>query len=88
MVKPINLTDNQRQQDWESLCKGCGVCCPTATLDVVLDGELIPNSCGYDEYIYGPAPVHLDWSMLSKHEPGRALTPKDIIAESVLWKHR
>lgn len=67
-----------------------GSCCEKVTLNVVLDGELVPRTCGYVEYIYGPAPeqINLDWSMITKHEPGTPMTPKDYIQESVLWNHR
>ncbi len=67
-----------------------GTQCEKVTLDIILDGQLTPRTCGYVEYIYGPAPeqIHLDWSIIKKHEPGIPMTPKDIITESVLWNHR
>lgn len=83
-------------QQWDSICKCCGVCCmikldmgfrgtaytniccshldretklcniyqnrisqkagncKKVTLDIVMNGELLPDSCGYREYIFGP----------------------------------
>lgn len=38
--------------------------CQKITVDDVLAGEIVPASCGYCEYIFGPAknPVAIDWS--------------------------
>ncbi len=141
MTKMTNLTDAQRMrveemkrmtpQEWDTLCKNCGICClcktsiasntiylskccqylnketkqcdiypnrlhrrgancAKVTLDIVLDGQLVPRTCGYVEYIYGPAPekINLDWSIVTNYEPGVPMTVKDFIEESVLWNHR
>lgn len=67
-----------------------GTCCEKVTLDIVLDDKLLPATCGYVEYIYGPAPeqINLDWSMITNHKPGTSMTPKDFIQESMWWNHR
>ena len=93
-------------QEWDAICKKCGVCClikfsivsnrvfyinrccqclnlknhqcniynsrlqerqglcSKVNVDDVIDGKLVPASCGYSEYIFGPAknPVTIDWS--------------------------
>lgn len=128
----VNELNQMSPQQWDALCKKCGICCllktnldggniaylskccqylnketkqceiypnrlntrgancAKVTLDIVLDGELVPQTCGYIEYIYGPASeqINLDWSMVTKHEPGTRLTLQDIIADSVLWNRR
>lgn len=123
---------------WESICKGCGVCClrkvdlgfgPTVymdlccphlncenqrcdiydrrlkvrasrckkvDMDVVLDGTLLPSSCGYREYIFGPSKYQatVDWTKV------RPITDKEwmkfnatraaqhAIVDSLAWNFR
>lgn len=44
--------------------KGCG--CKKVNLDVVLNKHLLPRTCGYVEYIFGPAPskICVDWQKI------------------------
>ena len=102
----INELRNMTEPQWDSICRGCGVCClfkvvfgksrvyytniccenlDTKTkkcnivehrcertgrkcakvdLDVVLSDRLLARTCGYVEYIFGPAPraININWS--------------------------
>ena len=68
--------------------------CAKVTSDLVLEGDLLPRTCGYVEYVFGPAeqPINLDWSMI-KHcgnldisDPYVGLC--NIILTSINWKQR
>ncbi len=50
--------------------------CSPVTVDAILDEEKLPSSCGYVEYVFGPAkyPVKIDWSEV------RPMTAKDFEA--------
>ena len=131
------LRDKCTPDQWDMICKRCGVCCLhkvdlrpvfTATaystcacehldtetrlcrayharlkgpgcvkvdMNVVLDGNLLPDSCGYVEFIYGPArvPATVDWSRVrpvsdielatNKRAVNRIMT--SVIPESIHW---
>ncbi len=107
--KRVNEMKKMTPEQWDNLCKGCGICClckieleiePGAPrvfyaraccngldiktkrckiykdrlknkntmcekvdLDLILNRDLLPRTCGYIEYIYGPAPrkITVDW---------------------------
>lgn len=112
MAHKIVLTPQQQQradelknmnpQQWDSVCKQCGLCClikvdvdlakpvfcdlccekfdfetkkcrvyksriadqhglcEKITLDLILEDKLLPRTCGYVEYIFGPSPKNID----------------------------
>lgn len=68
--------------------------CKKVNLDVVLKGELIPASCGYSEFLYGPAefPAKIDFQTLRPIKNMNNMGLSDImgllIPESVLWNKR
>lgn len=110
ITEKINWLRNCTPQQWDAVCKRCGICClnkldayeafgirgvvythcacqhlnvcsrlcnvyndrlktagnqcKKVDLDIVLQGRLLPDSCGYREFIYGPArvPAQIDWS--------------------------
>lgn len=118
MAHKIVLTPQQQQradelknmnpQQWDSVCKQCGLCClikmdfemgkpaffdlccekfdcetkkcrvyknriadqqglcEKVTLDLILEDELLPRTCGYVEYIFGPSPkpINVDFSKI------------------------
>ncbi len=129
---------NCSPEKWDSICKGCGICClhkvnmeivpgvdqiaftnlccnhldtktkkctiynkrqkichncAKVTLDLVLDGELLPAGCGYVEYIFGPAPrpAKVDWNAVRPVvdiDTSREEVLPHIIMESLWWRHR
>ncbi len=125
-------------EQWDTLCKRCGVCClmkfgPNSKttfftdlccshfdcqtrqcnvyknrlvicrdtckkidLSVVLDGQMLPRSCGYVEYIFGPSqnPVNIDFKRvrpLPDHE-FENMRPRQLFAHaipgSIKWNQR
>lgn len=70
--------------------------CKKVNMDIVLGGELLPASCGYVEYIFGPAPfpARVDFSQVRPvTEDGFSKMSmdeidRDIIPESILWNLR
>lgn len=105
----VQELENMSAQEWENLCKHCGVCClakvdtemsttlfmdyccehldcatkkckiykdrinkqkgfcKKVTIDVILDNQLLPTSCGYVEYVFGPAkyPAKVDFTKVT-----------------------
>ena len=68
--------------------------CDKVTPEIAIAAEVVPQSCGYVEYIYGPSPVVInpDFSGIkpvsdARFERGLALGlgGRNIIAESVNW---
>ena len=65
--------------------------CEKVDMDIILEGKLLPASCGYVEYIFGPAqhPAKVDFSQVCPVPYDIKLTTeqiiKDAIPESVLW---
>ncbi len=149
MLKTVQTYTPQQQQriaelramnaaQWESICKGCGVCClrkadigfnttlymdlccphldckthrcsiyndrlirranrcHKVDIDIVLDGTLLPASCGYREYIFGPAkfPAQVDWSRVKPITDAKWLkfsfnnVSKHAIIDSMAWNIR
>ncbi|MBD5400303.1 hypothetical protein HDR61_00970 [bacterium] len=70
--------------------------CEKVTMDIILDGELLPASCGYVEYIFGPArhPARVDFNLVRPIADGefekmsQDEIQQDIIPESILWNKR
>lgn len=68
--------------------------CTKVTPDLVLDGDLVPRTCGYVEYIFGPAlqPINLDWSMVRHCNnldlDDNCIAINAIIPDSINWKQR
>ncbi len=131
----IRELQNMTPQQWDNVCKKCGVCCldktrymgqviflnlgcehlncktklcnvfktrqsvnkaycAKQTINTVLTGQMVPDSCGYREYIFGPAthPAKPDFQqvrpisyidVLSMDEPQLA---QYVIPESVKWQ--
>ena len=63
--------------------------CAKVNMDIILSGKLLPSSCGYVEYIFGPAPfpANVDFSQVHPIDNNKSEEQfeKDIIYESVLW---
>ena len=68
--------------------------CEKVTMDVILEGKKLPASCGYVEYIFGPAPfpAKVDFNQV-RHVPydeevSSEQLRQDMIRESILWTER
>lgn len=70
--------------------------CEKVTMDIILGGQLLPASCGYVEYIFGPAPyrARIDFSQVRPIAEGDFAKMSDaeiqqaVIPESILWNER
>lgn len=70
--------------------------CEKVTMDVILEGKLLPASCGYVEYIFGPAlyPADVDFRNIRPitddefQEMSDTEIQQSIIPESLLWNER
>ena len=68
--------------------------CKKVDLDVILDGTLIPRTCGYVEYIFGPAPfkTFVDWQSVRPETLASLKTPLQILQHLILdsknWNKR
>lgn len=68
--------------------------CEKVDMNLILNTKTLPASCGYVEYIFGPAPfpAHVDFSQVHPvpydEEPTAEQFEKDMIKESVLWSVR
>ena len=68
--------------------------CAKVTPELALAGDLVPRTCGYVEYIFGPAkqPINLDWSMVQhcgNMDVGNPFIGLHYaIADSINWKQR
>lgn len=68
--------------------------CKKVDINVILNGKLIPRTCGYVEYIFGPAPfkIFVDWrtvrpeAMFNLKNPLQVL--QHLISESQNWNKR
>ena len=68
--------------------------CEKVDMNLILNTKTLPASCGYVEYIFGPAPfpASVDFNQVhptpyDDNQPEEQLY-KDIIQESVLWTER
>ena len=68
--------------------------CEKVNMDAILNSNILPASCGYVEYIFGPAPfpAQVDFNQVhhvpyDDNQPEEQLY-KDMIKESVLWNER
>lgn len=67
--------------------------CCKVTINTILNDELLPASCGYVEYVFGPAqfPAKPDWSNITPisdvavDNMTTAQAEREIIPESILW---
>lgn len=67
--------------------------CRQVTINTILDDELLPASCGYVEYVFGPAqiPANPDWTQITPITDNAldnlppAVAEREIIPESILW---
>ena len=65
--------------------------CKKVDINVVLENKLLPASCGYVEYIFGPAefPARVDFNQVRPvsydEETSQEQLIKDVIKESVFW---
>ncbi len=137
--KKVEELQNMSPQQWDSICKGCGICClckvcfsdkedsntyytrvhcdgldpvtkkcmiykdrlkikgnecKKLDIKIILDGQLIPRTCGYVEYIFGPAPsnIFIDWrtvkseSLINLNNPIKLI--QNLIIESAKWNKR
>lgn len=79
---------------YENRLKIKGNACKKLDLDVIMQGKLVPRSCGYVEYIFGPAPFKpfVDWrnvkseKQVNMNAPGEIM--QNIILESCRWNKR
>ena len=68
--------------------------CAKVTPELALAGDLVPRTCGYVEYIFGPAkePINLDWSSVvhcGNMDVGDTFTALGyVILDSINWKQR
>lgn len=70
--------------------------CEKVNMDIVLAGDLLPASCGYVEYIFGPAPfpARVDFKQVRPISDDDVAKMSDVelrqnmIFESVLWGRR
>lgn len=68
--------------------------CAKVTPDLVVTTGLVPRTCGYVEYIYGPAnkPIKIDWTKVKpcgNVDLSALLTGLDcLIWDSLNWRHR
>ncbi len=70
--------------------------CHKVDIDLVLAGGMVPDSCGYREYIFGPAkyPAVVDFSTVRPMDDLKIkrISPQEffacIIPESIRWNNR
>ncbi len=68
--------------------------CKKLDLDIILDEKLLPRTCGYVEYIFGPAPfnIFIDWKSVKSEKQVNLNNPdnvvKNIIMESYKWNEK
>ena len=70
--------------------------CNKVNMDIVLDGKMVPASCGYVEYIFGPAPfpAQVDFNTVTpitdaeEENLSYDQIVKHAITNSVLWNER
>ncbi len=67
--------------------------CTKVTPELAVAGDWVPRTCGYVEYIFGPAvPIKFDWSSVRLQGNLDLDNPMDVIPnmimDSVNWKRR
>ena len=137
--KKVKELQQMSPQQWDSICKKCGVCClckvsfggkndndtyyttvhcdgldpitkqcniyknrlkikgnacKKLDMKIILDGKLVPRTCGYVEYIFGPAPfkIFVNWrttkpeTLVNLNNPIHVI--QNLILESENWNKR
>lgn len=138
-LKKVEELKQMSPQQWETVCKKCGVCClvkmqigagksmdtyytniccdafnpvtrqctmynnrlsrekkdcKKVDINVILEGKLVPRTCGYVEYIFGPAPfkIFVDWRTVRPETLVDMKSPLQVmqrlILESQNWNKR
>ncbi|MBQ2017641.1 MAG: hypothetical protein II208_03920 [Alphaproteobacteria bacterium] len=79
---------------YEKRLKKKGNKCKKLDIKIILDGELVPRTCGYVEYIFGPAPekIFIDWRTVKPEKQVDLNDPikviQNLILESKNWNKR
>ncbi len=66
--------------------------CEKVTPDTVLRGGILPRTCGYVEYVFGPAKkqIKIDWARVKSSKGVNGFTDilKSVILQSCRWNKR
>lgn len=67
-----------------------GADCKKLSIDIILEGQLVPRTCGYVEYVFGPAPfkISLDWRTVKSEQFVELNNPLNLIQNLILESHQ